>query len=65
MTAVPGSNSLLGLADCPTRHPLVATALRGQPDTRIEHHGGRTPHVPDVRYSGTKRSAKLCPQEKM
>ena len=64
MTAAPGPNSILVLADCPTRHPLVAAALRGRSDTRIDHHGGRTPHVPNVRYCGTKRSATLCPQEK-
>ena len=64
VTAAPGPKFLLVLADSPTRHPLVAAALQGRPDVRIDHHDDRTPHVPDVRFRGTKRSSTLCSQEK-
>ena len=64
MIAAPGQKSVLVLAECPTRHPLVDLALQGRPDAYINHNGVRTPHVPNIRYCGTKRTAKLCPQEK-
>ena len=64
MTATPGPNSSLVLAERPPRHFVVAIALRDRPDNCINYHGDRTPYVPHIRYGGTKGSAKLCPQRK-
>ena len=48
MTAMPGPNPYLVLADSRARHPLVATARRGRLDTHNDRHGGRTHHVPII-----------------